>query len=155
MEWSTHALSGVALGYMVTNDWKGAIIGGISSIIPDLDEPRSKFGKLFFPISIPIGWIFEHRTFTHSLLFFTICFSLSVILFDFYIALAIISGIIAHVLGDMVTEKVQLLYPYKKDIGVSIPRFTYILIDRIARLTLIVYIIFTIYQDVIVRNFIN
>jgi len=29
IEWTTHLLTGVAAGYAATNDWKGALVGGV------------------------------------------------------------------------------------------------------------------------------
>lgn len=136
MEWTTHALSGLVLGYMVTNDWKGAAVGGVAGVIPDLDEPRSKFGKIFFFLSIPLNQIFGHRTFTHSLLF-AVLIGLIVHLFSSpLIAIASVSGILAHIIGDMLTGRVKLLYPLKTSIGIQISRAGYIVMDRVTRLVL-------------------
>lgn|SRR5690554_6743605 len=139
MEWSTHALSGVVTGYVATGgDWKGAIVGGIAGVIPDLDEPKSKFGKLFLPISLPLNKIFGHRTFTHSLLF---TFLLTGILFPFtdpWVWLATFVGVIAHIIGDMATGKVKFLYPLDKSIGFRIHPIHFKPIDRITRALLIV-----------------
>lgn len=135
MEWATHALAGFAAGYLVTNDWKGAVVGGIASIIPDIDEPKSKFGKPLYFISIPINYLFGNRTFTHSLLF---VFWMTAITYSFIpsIALATMAGISAHILGDMLTGRVRFLYPLKAKIGVKVNRFTYTLIDLTTRLSL-------------------
>lgn len=148
VEWSTHLLCGVATGYLVTGgDWKGAVVGGIASIAPDLDEPKSKFGKIFFPISIPLNQIFGHRTFTHSLLFVLI---MSAILFAFLdrgLWLAIITGLIVHILGDMITGKVQILYPIKKSIGIPVTRVGFLLIDRMTRVVLGVVVLIMISKE--------
>ncbi len=141
MEWSTHMLSGIAAGYAVTGgDWKGALVGGVAGVIPDLDEPKSKFGKIFLPISYPLNSIFGHRTFTHSLLFVLIAGG---VLFPFtatWIWLSVVGGILAHIAGDMLTGKVQLLYPRKKTVGIAIPFFMFKLIDRITAAILLLII---------------
>lgn len=141
MEWSTHALSGVVAGYVVTGDWKGAIVGGIAGVIPDLDEHKSKFGKLFFPVSYPINKLFGHRTVTHSLLF---AFLSSAILFPFtekWAWLATFLGIMSHIIGDMLTGKVKLFYPLDKSIGLSVHPINFKLIDRITRVLLVISLV--------------
>lgn len=137
MEWSTHLLSGVVAGYYITGgDYKGAIVGGVASIVPDLDEPKSKFGKVFFPISYPLNALVGHRTLTHSLLFVGIVAVIASVFTEHWIVLSIISGLIAHVLGDMLTGTVKLFYPSQKSIGFKINFIYFKLIDRITRLSL-------------------
>lgn len=147
MEWTTHALSGLAAGYLVTNDWKGAVMGGIAGIIPDLDEPKSKFGKPLFFISIPINQLFGHRTFTHSLLFVlwmaTITYSFSPL-----ISFATMAGLSSHIMGDMLTGRVRFLYPLETKIGVSVSRFSYTLIDFTVRLSLTMIIVLVFWNKV-------
>src|SRR5699024_5315129 len=109
-------------------------------VIPDLDEPKSKFGKVLFPISIPLNKIFGHRTFTHSLLFAVMLGAILLPFTDSWIWLASSVGIIAHAVGDMLTGTVQFLYPLKKPIGIRHSQFK--LIDMIARIALIVCIFF-------------
>lgn len=149
MEWTTHALSGVVAGYIVTGgDWRGGVIGGLAGVIPDLDEPNSKFGKVFFPISIPLKSVFGHRTFTHSLLFAVL---LSVIVLPFtklWVSLAVFAGIMAHIIGDMLTGTVQFLYPFPKRIGIRIPPITFSLIDRLVRIALVIVLAFIILKEI-------
>jgi len=147
MEWKTHLISGVVAGYVVTNDWKGAIVGGIAGVISDLDEPKSKFGKMFFPISYPINNLVGHRTLTHSLPFAIILGFLLYILTSPWIAYAVTAGIIAHAIGDMLTGKVKFLYPYNKSFGISIPPEFFTLIDRIARYSLLILIFIFILKE--------
>ncbi|MFD2658482.1 metal-dependent hydrolase [Gracilibacillus thailandensis] len=146
MEWTTHAVTGIGLGYAFTGDWKIALISGAMAVVPDLDEPRSRFGKLFFFISIPLNMLFGHRTFTHSLLFVALLGGI-VSLFSPSIAIASIIGVLTHILGDMATGKVKLLYPLPKSIGISVSRFNYLLIDRLTRLATVVLICVAGYQE--------
>lgn len=148
MEWTTHALSGIALGFVVTNDWKGAAIAGIASVIPDLDEPRSKFGKVFFFISIPVSMIFKHRTFTHSILFTLLSVSLLSMFLTFSQALAAGIGIASHIIGDMMTGRVHLLYPFNGSFGMDVNRLNYMLLDRIVRISLVLFIGVIAYQSI-------
>lgn len=152
MEWQTHMLSGVLAGYTITGgDWKGAVIGGIAGIVPDLDEPKSRFGKLFFFISIPLGMLFEHRTFTHSLLFVLLACGISYPFFELNVTLAILAGLLAHILGDMLTGKVKLFYPSKKGIGIPIPISLFVLIDRLTRYALLILFIWLVIKNVMIN----
>lgn len=147
MEWSTHALAGMAAGYMVTGgEWKGAIVGGVAGVISDLDEPKSKFGTLFFPISFPLNALFGHRTFTHSLSFILLI-SLILLMVKEEIVLAVAAGLIAHIVCDMLTGKVRVLYPLKISIGIPIAPFMFIVIDRVFRVTMICLLIAFAWKD--------
>jgi inner membrane protein len=136
MEWSTHGLTGVVVGYSVTGDWKIALASGVFALVPDLDEPKSKFGRLFFIISIPINSLFGHRTFTHSLLFAGLLWFI-LNLFDSWLALPALIGVLSHIAGDLITGRVKLLYPLQNSIGVPIPPSQFVIIDRIVRYGLI------------------
>lgn len=149
MEWKTHLLSGVVAGYSITGgDWRGALIGGVAGIVPDLDEPKSKFGKMFFFISIPLSMFFAHRTFTHSLLFVLLSSGFALTFLDSEMTLAIIAGLFSHIVADMLTGKVQLFYPYKKRVGIPIPRSFFILIDRVTRYVLLLVVIWWLWEKV-------
>lgn len=153
IEWSTHMLSGVVAGYAVTGgDWKGAIVGGVFAIVPDLDEPNSKFGKVIYPVSYLINKIFGHRTFFHSILFMVIVGSLITIFDDFSMALAAVSGIFIHIVGDALVGKVYPLYPMKTAVGVKdlepkAFKRRFILYDRIGRLLMLLLIVGIAYKD--------
>ena len=146
MEWSTHSLTGVALGYAVTGDWKLGLVSGAFALVPDLDEPRSKFGKPFFFISMPLNSIFGHRTFTHSLLFVAIVGAI-VSIFNLNIALASVLGLLAHIIGDMITGKVKLLYPLPHGVGIKVSRLNYLFIDRMTRLITVIIVCILGYQE--------
>ncbi|MCB5935617.1 metal-dependent hydrolase [Bacillus sp. DFI.2.34] len=150
MEWTTHALTGMVLGYAVTNNWKMAVISGLTAIIPDLDEPKSRFGKSFFFISIPLNQLFGHRTFTHSLLFVAIT-GLITLLFGPKVSIASMIGILAHIFGDMLTGRVQLFYPKKMKVGLKISRMAFLITDRFTRLMALLWLGVIVYQDVL-RN---
>lgn len=147
MEWTTHALSGIVLGYTATNDWKLALVSGAFAVVPDLDEPKSKFGKPLFFISLPINQIFGHRTFTHSLLFVAIIGAITAI-FNLKFSLAAIIGLLSHIIGDMITGRVQVLYPNKKRIGLKVSFLNYHLIDRMTRIILILITCLIVYQEI-------
>ena len=140
MEGKTHFLTGAVAGYFVTHDWRGALVGGIAGLLPDIDEPRSMMGRPFFFLSAPLNAIVGHRTLTHSLLA-VLAIWLVLLPFSREMALAAVSGMVAHIIGDMVTGKVQVLWPVPMSIGVSVPRIGYLLIDRVVRYGLLLYIL--------------
>lgn len=76
----------------------GSVLG---SILPDMDHPKSKLGRLTLPISIPLYMSFGHRGGTHSLLFVTLCLLTALILPDFGIGLGL--GVLIHIGGDMIS----------------------------------------------------
>ena len=151
MEWTTHALSGVAVGYVATGDWKYALVSGVVALLPDLDEPKSKFGKTFFFISLPVNKMFGHRTFTHSLLFVAIA-GTSGLIFSPLVGYAAALGLLTHIVGDMLTGKVQLLYPINKSYGIKVSRFNYLVIDRVTKFFILLFMVYIAYKDIL-QNF--
>lgn len=83
-------------------------------IISDVIGHLSIFGAFCFDLLFVIGFISEHRHFTHSIaamLLFSVCVSL--IFRPLLIPFAI--GYISHLALDMLNKKgMQLLFPYKK-----------------------------------------
>ncbi|MBL8253070.1 MAG: metal-dependent hydrolase [Candidatus Competibacter sp.] len=49
-------------------DWIGWLLAAAASLLPDIDLPPSKIGRLLWPISVPLERRFGHRTLTHSLI---------------------------------------------------------------------------------------
>lgn len=135
MEWKTHFLAGAVAGGVVTGDLSGLMLGGLFGLFPDVDEPKSKVGKVLWFISFPLSVRFRHRTFTHSLLFVALMTAL-VFVIDKHIALIAFAGLLSHIFCDMLTGKVNLFYPTKKWVGVSVKPKTVILLDRFTRLTM-------------------
>lgn len=149
IEWTTHMLSGAVAGYAVTSDWKGAMVGGIAGVVPDLDEPKSKFGKVIPFVSIPLNKLFGHRTLTHSLLFAALTgLSLWPFIGQPYAFVAAL-GILAHIVGDMLTGRVQLLYPKREWVGTSVSRFGFFFMDRFVRIGLILWVFVVAGQNIL------
>ena len=46
----------------------GWVLATVASVLPDLDLPPSKIGRLFWFVSVPLERRFGHRTLTHSVL---------------------------------------------------------------------------------------
>ena len=48
-------------------DAVGWLLAAVASLLPDIDLPTSKIGRLLFWLSVPLERRFGHRTITHSL----------------------------------------------------------------------------------------
>lgn len=146
IDWKTHFLSGVVAGYAISGQLKVAAIGGIAAIVPDIDEPRSKIGRPLFFVSVPLNQMFGHRTLTHSVLLAGAVWLALQPLTDWGTVIA--AGLFAHILGDMVTGKVNVLYPLPVTWGVSVSRFGYVIIDRVTRIGLVFLLVWMWGKDV-------
>ncbi|KRG13875.1 hypothetical protein ACA30_13115 [Virgibacillus soli] len=148
MDWQTHMLSGTVAGYMATGgNWKGALIGGIAGVVPDLDEPKSKFGKVFVPLSLLLNQLVGHRTLTHSLVFAILAGLTLVFFFDLTVGIATTAGILAHSIGDMLTGKVRFLYPLQISVGMSVSSFIFMVNDRVCRVVMLLLLLFFGWRD--------
>ena len=47
-------------------DWIGWLLAATASLLPDVDLPPAKIGRLFWWLSVPLERRFGHRTITHS-----------------------------------------------------------------------------------------
>ena len=47
-------------------DWISWALAAVASVLPDIDLPPAKIGRLFWFISVPLERWFGHRTLTHS-----------------------------------------------------------------------------------------
>ncbi len=98
------------------------LIAGASSLLPDIDHPKSTFGRLVPFLSYPISAVFGHRGITHS--FFAILAGI-IILMKYgyqteYVA-AIVVGYLSHLAGDMMTNSgVPLFWPVKSRIALPL-----------------------------------
>lgn len=135
----THVIAGAIAGYSVYPHFTGIFVGGLGGLLPDIDEPGSLLGRRLPFISYPLNGIFGHRTVTHSLAF-VIAITLLVMPFSYHLALALGMGLLSHLIGDMITGKIKLLWPLDVGIGIAIPRMTYSLIDGITRLCLVLWV---------------
>jgi len=96
-------IAGQCLGY----PFVGAVVGGIASIIPDIDHPYSLIGKLFRPLSSWIYSEFDHRGCIHTIWFCMFISILAVIVSRSFFSLSLImiftcmlSGALSHLLLD-------------------------------------------------------
>lgn len=121
MNGKTHLLTGIAVGFLLSRqvrDTEIALLVGASSIgslLPDIDHPRALISS-FIPGGFVFSWIAGgHRGVTHSLLAaFTAGGLTYLITHNAYIALALATGYLAHLIGDMLTPSgVPLLLPVR------------------------------------------
>lgn len=157
-------LAGAVAGYMAFPHWSGVLVGIVGGMVPDIDEPNSKISRigLLRIIAYPLSFLFKHRSFTHSLPFLAASFISSFLLFlisltatshwvnidlttigtaSLLLSLAYTTGMASHLIGDMLTGKIKLMYPSEKGYGISIPRWSFRLVDIIIRVILLGLII--------------
>ncbi|WP_157670887.1 metal-dependent hydrolase [Chitinibacter sp. FCG-7] len=92
-------------------------IAGAAGLLPDLDHPKSTFGRIVPYISIPLAAVFGHRGFTHSILMVVVMVYL--LLADHqnhnWPVLPLVVGYLSHIIGDMLTPSgVPLLWPMRQ-----------------------------------------
>lgn len=102
----------------------GVIVG---SILPDIDEPNSKFGRMTPGVSHGIKLVFKHRGITHTLGASLLVATLLVYFWTqipIGLAIGISLGYLFHVLGDALSVSgVPLLYPFTEK-RFKIPLYT-------------------------------
>lgn len=104
---------------LAIGEWWHIIPAALStSLLPDIDHPRSLLGQRLRWIAIPISRVFGHRGFTHSLLaiiggVFLLNSDITVTwLIPSDVMHAMVIGYLSHLLADMLTPAgVPLLWP--------------------------------------------
>ena len=98
------------------------LIGGISSLLPDIDEPTSKVGRRAKILSVPINKMFKHRGLFHTPIFALglfiimscVMFSISKTI-NFVYPLCFLIGYLSHLFLDTFTPSgIMWLYPFYK-----------------------------------------
>jgi len=88
----------------------------IGAGFPDIDMPKSKFGRKIRPLSDILYFVFGHRRFVHSFFFLVLISGLIWIIARIYF-LAFAIGFLTHVLLDGFSkEGINLFYPIKSEI---------------------------------------
>lgn len=91
-----------------------------TSLLPDLDHPKSVLGQRVRWISVPLSNLFGHRGFTHSLLAVALCAwgmgtDAMTDLMPAAVKDALILGYLSHLLGDWLTPAgIPLLWPIQR-----------------------------------------
>ncbi|MBX5319661.1 metal-dependent hydrolase [Staphylococcus caprae] len=121
MTGKTHASCGFLVGALTTQYFHTdlftsittIVLSTIASLLPDICHTKSKIGRRFKILSFIIRLLFGHRTFTHSLVFIALVgFLLYLIHTPMYYMVAIVIGMISHVILDILTPRgVKLFYP--------------------------------------------
>ncbi len=116
MEYKTHVLFGIALGLILDSYTQLEIplfffLIILGSLLPDIDHPRSKMGRWFKPI----GWLFEHRGFFHSI-FIVALFMVLLLKFGLGgMILPFAAGYMGHLLLDSATKQgIMPLHPISR-----------------------------------------
>ncbi|MCL6559343.1 MAG: metal-dependent hydrolase [Firmicutes bacterium] len=146
MLWRTHFLAGAAAGLLAGHaDAKAAAvsagIAGIAALLPDIDSPRSKLGRMITPVSWSIKELAGHRGILHSLLgagvvtllmssalwlWYTHTHVFAQMLFprwyDYgHLVLLIAAGYLSHLVMDSLNPQgVPWLWPYRKHFGLPL-----------------------------------
>ena len=115
----THLALGFLIGFVVAALFNVVypvlfvILVTLLSALPDIDHPKSKYGRKLFFISIPISLFFKHRGFFHSI-FPPAILALIFVYFNLnYLALAVFVGYVSHLIGDATTkEGINFLHPF-------------------------------------------
>ncbi|WWO95314.1 MAG: metal-dependent hydrolase [Candidatus Dasytiphilus stammeri] len=96
-------------------DWWHIIPGAIlTSLLPDIDHPKSLIGQRLKCLSYPIAYFFGHRGFTHSLLAVIVCSYLikKILQLPLDIQYGMLMGYISHLTADWCTSAgIPLLWP--------------------------------------------
>lgn len=121
LDWFSHISLGLFLGYgldyFLDFTFKETLFYypfiALGSILPDIDIPQSKIGKILFPISIVLSKLVKHRTLTHSIVVITILFFIAILIWGMNtIIVGLMLGSIFHIIGDLMTPSgVALIYP--------------------------------------------
>jgi inner membrane protein len=131
MLWRTHFLAGAATGVMIAGNADPKTIAismgiaGISALLPDLDDPNSKLGRLVPIASWMIKKIVGHRGPLHSLLGAGAAFLLASVLLRIsghaHLAAPIVAGYISHLVMDSLNPQgVPWLWPVKTHFKIPI-----------------------------------
>ncbi|MGB9804701.1 metal-dependent hydrolase, partial [Desulfofundulus sp.] len=145
MLWRTHFLAGAAAGILLTGhaDFKtAALVGGIAGVaalLPDLDDPHSKLGRLVAPASWAIRAAVGHRGPLHSLLGAAVMSLLASFVLRFWyvhthvyalqwynyshLVPLIFAGYLSHLVMDSLNPQgVPWLWPVRRHFGLPLVR---------------------------------
>lgn len=88
----------------------------VASLLPDIDHPKSAFGRVVPFISLPLAAVFGHRGITHSLLAAAAVGLVGLAYADeSALATAIVIGYLSHLLADGLSNSgVPLMWPSKR-----------------------------------------
>ncbi len=86
------------------NVWRFVILVLIGSLLPDIDHPQSKYGRLIKPVSYPLSYFFGHRGFWHSLYVPSVLLLIGYWQIEYWpVFVGLSVGYVAHLLSDSLT----------------------------------------------------
>ncbi len=105
----------ISYDYLNINSWWLFFLGVLfASGFPDIDEPKSKFGRKLGFLSVLVKFVFKHRGLFHSVFFGGI---LAYLLWTLNASLGwgFFVGFLSHIIGDGFTLKgINFIYPFKQ-----------------------------------------
>jgi inner membrane protein len=124
------------------------VLVGLGSLLPDIDSPKSTFGRAVPFFSYPISAVFGHRGITHSFLAIA---AVSVGLWQYgyqtWFVAPLAVGYLSHLAGDVCTNSgAPLFWPNKNK--VSFPLFnTGTWVESVFRLALLLFTLWMIWNQ--------
>ena len=119
MLFHTHILLGIVIFLLIKDLFHGGneiiffLLILLGSILPDIDERKSKINRWSGIIGVVIAFFFKHRGLFHSLILHFGIFLLIYQFFNLYYAIALFMGYLAHIFGDGLTLMgVTIFYPF-------------------------------------------
>lgn len=112
---TTHLLAGFVAGSAVS--WPAAAASSLAALVPDIDTPESKIGKLVPPLSFALNKIFGHRNFFHSVWAVLAVYVLLKMFWPLMAAPAAV-GYASHIVLDMLNPAgVRLFWPLRLNVA--------------------------------------
>ena len=115
----THIVIGIVFFLLLKDYFTGGneiiffILVLLGSVLPDIDDGKSKIKKASGILGSMISFLFKHRGIFHSLIFALGLFFLTKYVWRGYYAWGLFIGYLAHLLGDALTPMgIQFLYPF-------------------------------------------
>ena len=119
MLFHTHIILGIVVFLFVKDIFNGGnqiiffLLVLLGSILPDIDEKHSKINRWSGFFGLIIAFFFKHRGLFHSIVLHGLLFLILSVAFQKYYAFALLSGYLAHIIGDGVTlAGVPIFYPF-------------------------------------------
>lgn len=122
MLWRTHFLFGASVGLLVSSGDPGSAaasagIAGVSALLPDLDSPDSRLGRLVPVVSWLLKTTVGHRGPLHSLLAVVGVYLLALVLLP-PVAPLVAAGYFSHLVADSLNPQgVPWLWPLRVRLG--------------------------------------
>ena len=87
----------------------------IGSVLPDIDEAKSKVNKSLGMVGWVVSFFSKHRGMFHSAIFGGLLFLVISLVSNSYYGYGLLIGYFAHILGDGLTPRgIKLFYPFSE-----------------------------------------